>query len=87
MTVVEKPEKMRKAYLGFLLAAKLHAQNDNDWRMSQQGEDLFIKGETWEQEVPSDDLQKQPERISRNPNPTHDVPSSQDTDSAVVQDG
>lgn len=87
MTVVESPEKMRKAYLGFLLAAKLHAQNNNDWRKNQKDEDLFIKGETWEQQVPSDDERKQPERTSRNPNPIHDVPSSQEIDSAVVQDG
>ncbi|KAK7711925.1 hypothetical protein SLS64_005196 [Diaporthe eres] len=87
LTMVENPSKMRKAYLGFLLAAKLHAQNNNDWRKSREGEDLFAKGETWKQEILSDELRKQAERTSRNPNPIHDVSSSQDTDATVVEDG
>lgn len=85
--MVENPAKMRKAYLGFLLAAKLHAQNNKAWRMSRTGEDLFVKGETWNQEFLSEELRDQAQRASRNSDPIHEVSSSQDTDGTVIEDG
>lgn len=83
--MVENPAKMRKAYLGFLLAAKLYAQNNDRWRTGRTGEDPFDKAETWEKEL-SDEKRAQAQRISRNPDPIHDVPNSQDTDASVDQD-
>lgn len=68
---------MRKAYLGFLLAARLHAQKNNDWRKSLDGEDLFVKAENWEQEWQSGDAKEKPERKTINLNPIHDTPNSQ----------
>lgn len=53
--MVEDPAEMRKAYLGFLLAARLHAQNKKDWRKSRTGEDIFAEAEVWEQELHAGD--------------------------------
>lgn len=77
---------MRKAYLGFLLAAKLHAQKNDSWRKNREGQDMFTKVETWKQELRAEELREQAERNSRNSDPVHDVPSSQDTDTTVGQD-
>lgn len=85
--MVQNPAKMRKAYLGFLLAAKLYAQNNKAWRMSRTGEDLFVKGETWDKELLSEKLRDQAQRTSRNSDPIHEVSSSQGTDATVVEDG
>lgn len=87
MTVVENSAVMRKVYLGFLLAARLHAENNEDWRKSRTGEDLFVKAEEWEQELRSGKLRDNQERDARNPDPAHDVPSSQDTDASMVHNG
>lgn len=74
---------MRKAYLGFLLAARLHAQGKNDWRKSGAGDDLFVDAENWERAYQSSRSAKTHKaRKNRNPNPKHDVPSSQESDSS-----
>lgn len=78
--MVENPAKIRKAYLGFLLAARLHAQKNNDWRKSPAGEDLFVKAEEWQQEYQSRDAKGNPARETKNPNPVHDTPASQESD-------
>lgn len=78
--MVENSKKMRKAFLGFLLAAKLNEQKNYDWRKSRQtGEDLFVKGEAWEQELQSEAKEREA-RLKKNTNPKHDPPSSQETD-------
>lgn len=64
---------MRKAYLGFLLAAKLHSQNNNDWRMSRTGEDMFAKAEEWEQKLQASDPKKNEPRKTINLHPIHDT--------------
>lgn len=71
---------MRKAYLGFLLAARLHAQGNKNWRMNRAGEDLFMSAEKWKLEFSSGEEKKNAARSGRNPNPIHDVPSSQEDD-------
>lgn len=70
---------MRKAYLGFLLAAKSNADGDDGWRTNRKGTDVLAKGEKWEQELESRrPKKKNKERKGRNKNPTHDSPSSQE---------
>lgn len=84
MTVIGDSRMMRKAYLGFLLAAKLHSQNNNDWRMSRSGEDVFAEAEEWEQKIQSSDPKQNTARDSRNPDPTHVAPSSQGSIASVI---
>ncbi|KAG6356811.1 hypothetical protein INS49_014685 [Diaporthe citri] len=78
VTVVEKSVYMRKAYLGFLLAARLHAQGNDDWRKSGAGEDLFVDAEDWERAFESENLKPNPVRETKNPDPVHDLSSSQE---------
>lgn len=73
---------MRKAYLGFLLAARLHAEGNNDWRKSGSGKDLFVDAGNWErayQSGPGKNKERKA-RKNRNLNPKHDGPSSQESD-------
>lgn len=69
---------MRKAYLGFLLAAKSHKDNRSDWRMNREGEDVFGIAERWDQQLRSGEPQRKKARITRNPKPTHVAPNSDD---------
>ncbi|KAI7782045.1 hypothetical protein LA080_013853 [Diaporthe eres] len=81
VTMVENSKDMRKAYLGFLLAARLHAQGNNDWRKNGAGEDLFVDVEDWERAFESQDPKGKEARKTINLNPIHDSPpNSQGSD-------
>ncbi|KAJ0124409.1 hypothetical protein J7T55_005747 [Diaporthe amygdali] len=85
MTIVRGESKeMRKAYLGFLLAARSRAQGNKDWRLSQARQDLFLEAEQWWQQSASSTPQRNPGRSGRNDNPRHDTPSSQGSDVSMT---
>lgn len=76
--MVGNPGQMRKAYLGFLLAAKAHKDKNTDWRKNRDGQDVFEFAERWELQDQSGEGLQRNSRISRNPNPLHVAPDSDD---------
>ena len=68
---------MRKAYLGFLLAARSYADKNASWRRDASGVDIFQAGEDWEKKSKTAFPGANSPRSKRNNNPVHDSPSSQ----------
>lgn len=67
---------MRKAYLGFLLAARLHKQGDQKgWRVGKDQKDLFAEGDKWSQDRKKSKAERHDPRSTRNNKPRHDSPS------------
>lgn len=73
---------MRKAYLGFLLAAKAHKDKNTEWRKNRDGRDVFEFEERWELQRQSEEVGlERKARNSRNPDPLYVAPDSDDNGS------
>lgn len=80
MTVITDKKRMRKAYLGFLLAAKSYwdDEDDSDWRKTRTDEDLFKEAEEWRRQLESSKSKKNEERKAKTSDPNYVAPDSSD---------
>ncbi|POS78955.1 hypothetical protein DHEL01_v202642 [Diaporthe helianthi] len=82
MTVVTDSREMRKAYLGFLLAARSYEERKTSWRLDKDGADILATGEGWQRKFYSGTPVRNPERESRNKDEKkYLLPGSSDIDS------
>lgn len=77
MTIVTDSRSIRKALLGFLLAARLDHDNDPTWRKDTEGQDIFDVAEEWEQQsrdevVPRPKLTREAKQSGNNARGTGD---------------